>query len=129
MLRLCNRSTARSKAAIAIAYPMKAFWLYLMQHDTQEILLAFLETGLVFVMTRVFQEGVHVLLKERMIAQLSEEKVMGLAFLGAFFLLGIPDIVVAGFSIILAITAFVTLLCSYCFGLPVLKNALYEYSL
>lgn len=96
---------------------MKAFWLYLMPHDTQEILLAFLETGLVFVMTRVFQEGVYVLLKERMIVQLSEEKVMGLAFLGAFFLLGIPDIVVAGFSIILAITAFVTLLCSYCFGI------------
>lgn len=96
---------------------MNAFWLYLMPHDTQDILMAFLETGLVFVMTRVFREGMHVLLKERVTSELNEEEVMGVAFLGAFFLLGIPDIVVAGFSIILALTAFITLLGGYCYGI------------
>lgn len=95
---------------------LTAFRLYLMPHSQSEIWLGFLETGLALVCTRVLYDGLHFLLHAKKGQNLGNEEIISLVLLGAFGVLGIPNVMIAEISVVLTVVYFLTLVMGYCYG-------------
>lgn len=100
-------------AAVAV---FQAFRLTLMFHLQYEVWLAGLDSVLTLVCTRVLFDGIHFLLHARKGQGLGNEEIISLVLLGAFGVLGIPDIMIADISLIWTATLFLTLVMGYCYG-------------
>lgn len=100
-------------AAVGI---LTVFRLYLMPHTRYDSLMGFLETGLALVCTRVLYDGVHFLLHSKKGQSLGNEEIISLVLLGAFGVLGLPNVMVAEISVILTVVYFLTLIMGYCYG-------------
>lgn len=95
---------------------LTSFRLYLMPHSQYDIWMGFLETILALVSTRILYDGIHFLLHARKGQNLGNEEVISLVMLGAFGVLGLPDLIIAEISVILTVTYFLTLIMGYCYG-------------
>lgn len=95
---------------------LTAFRLMLMPHTQIEMWLGILETVLVVVCTRVLHDGLRFFLYAKKGQSLGNEEIISLVLLGAFGVLGIPNIVIAEISLILTILYFLTLVMGYCYG-------------
>lgn len=95
---------------------LTAFRLYLMPHDQYDMWMGLLETVLALVSTRILYDGIHFLLHARKGQSLGNEEVISLVLLGAFGVLGLPNIMIAQISIILTVVYFLTLIMGYCYG-------------
>lgn len=95
---------------------LTAFRLYLMPHSRAELWLGALEAVLALVGTRVLYDGIHFVLHAKKGQNLGNEEVISLVLLGAFSVLGLPDVVIAEVSVILTVIYFLTLVMGYCYG-------------
>lgn len=95
---------------------LTVFRLSLLPHNQYDTLLGILETGLALVCTRVLYDGLHFLLHARKGQNLGNEEIISLVLLGAFGVLGLPNIMIAEISIILTVVYFLTLVMGYCYG-------------
>ena len=95
---------------------LTAFRLFLMPHSQYDMWMGFLETILALVSTRILYDAIHFLLHARKGQNLGNEEVISLVMLGAFGVLGLPDIIIAQISVILTVIYFLTLIMGYCYG-------------
>lgn len=95
---------------------LTAFRLSLMPHSPSEIWMGFLETVLALVCTRVLYDGLHFLLHAKKGQNPGNEEIISLVLLGAFGVLGLPNIVIASISVVLIIVYLLTLAMGYCYG-------------
>lgn len=90
--------------------------LYLMPHNQFDLWLGVLETVLALVCTRVLYDGLHFLLHAKKGQNLGNEEVISLVLLGGFGVLGLPNVMIAEMSLILAAVYFLTLVMGYSYG-------------
>lgn len=95
---------------------LTGFRFYLMPHRQYEIWLGVLETGLALVCTRVLYDGLHFLLHAKKGQNLGNEEIISLVLLGAFGVLGIPNVMIAEISVVLTMVYFLILVMGYCYG-------------
>jgi len=95
---------------------LTAFRLYLMPHGTYDVWLGILEAVLALVLTRLLHDGLHFLLHAKKGQNLGNEEVISLVLLGAFAVLGLPNIMIAQISVIMTAVYFLTLVMGYCYG-------------
>lgn len=95
---------------------LTAFRLSLMPHSQYEVAMGFLETVLALVCTRVLYDGLHFLLHARKGQNLGNEEIISLVLLGAFGVLGLPNVVIAQISVILIVVYLLTMVMGYCYG-------------
>lgn len=100
-------------AAVGI---LNTFRLYFMPHDGYDVWMVILETVLVLVCTRVLYDGLHFMLHAKKGQNLGNEEIISLVLLGAFGVLGIPNVMIAEVSIVLTVIYFLTLVMGYCYG-------------
>ncbi|MCI8780062.1 MAG: SpoIIE family protein phosphatase [Lachnospiraceae bacterium] len=119
LLEKKNVSVRMGHAALLLCFAvgaLTAFRLYLMPHSRYDIWMGFLETVLALAATRILYDGIHFLLHSKKGQNLGNEEVISLVMLGAFGVLGLPDIIIAEISVILTVTYFLTLIMGYCYG-------------
>lgn len=119
LLEKKNVSVRMGHAALLLCFAvgaLTAFRLYLMPHSRYDIWMGFLETVLALAATRILYDGIHFLLHSKKGQNLGNEEVISLVMLGAFGVLGLPDIIIAEVSVILTVTYFLTLIMGYCYG-------------
>ncbi len=90
--------------------------LALVPHLQYEAWLAALDSILVLVCTRVLFDGVHFFLHSRKGQNPGNEEIISLVLLGAFGILGIPDLMIADISLIWLAVVFAVLVMGYCYG-------------
>lgn len=95
---------------------LTALRLYLMPHSRYELWLGILEAVLALVGTRVLYDGIHFVLHARKGQNPGNEEVISLVLLGAFCVLGLPNVMIAEISVVFMVICFLTLAMGYCYG-------------
>lgn len=106
-------------AALVLGVAMMAltgFRLYLVPHERYEVWLGGIEAVMALVSTRVLYDGVAFLLLGDKKHRLGNEEIISIVLLGAFGILGIPNIEVAEISLLFVTVYFFTLAMGYCYG-------------
>lgn len=90
--------------------------LSVMPHSGRELGMVFLESVLAMVGTRVLYDGIHFLLHAKKGQSLGNEEIISLVLLGAFGVLGLPNVVIGQVSVIWIMVFLLTLVMGYVYG-------------